>query len=734
MTRLAAALERAFNECRPLLVFGAWRATGSLSAAVSTLLLSAGKRLRGVPLNPTIGVVPLHRFEEGALLLPRIRVRKVAVERPKARVLRIRTNSAMPGDMVDSEWDVAARVLGRDQPTLRLPIASFIALDTIRSNGELRIGSRPVLGRHSRRGEPRLPRLLGLRTQDSSDRAITVARGADIALYTLDHARGPKTQALLADALRSLRPNRPALVLSDGTSDLARLERLGELTAINASILLTEAPPVPAVNVLVVNQARVQAEEQFSFAVPSDLPTPLEAEVAHASRALWAWSWRALTFLTGTDFLSGRLQQGLAALNRGNPGSASSFRLLEQLLHQTSEAMQTAAKERLAATVGAASAVQRSERRGAQIIVASAVEVDLVLRELKASLGTNEISVARWQDLVRTSQQRAVCIVAAYYGSRTLDTVLRCRPTEIVWVVDPIEARIAAADFHQQAVALARLGLKECADLVERVDTALVETAARSRSSVTTERAAEFQWLASSALEGAPHEPPEAEDAADPDADFVLVLSDGGRVRVSAGRRFDVMRAGAPQSVTASAASLQEGDHILFVTGTHQQTLSDLLLEDLDRAELHNEAVMRRTWLDITHSAVEIQKLTATHIAKRLTAIGLKVSPQRIRSWLGVDEGERAPRDWKAFLAFAQVIGLQLGESEIHSFFQAIRRWRVAHRLRGREIIRVLRLAWFGGLSAGALGRIEERWGLGVRDLVEGSRVEEIETIIKLRA
>jgi hypothetical protein len=46
--------------------------------------------------------------------------------------------------------------------------------------------------------------------------------------------------------------------------------------------------------------------------------------------------------------------------------------------------------------------------------------------------------------------------------------------------------------------------------------------------------------------------------------------------------------------------------------------------------------------------------------------------------------------------------------------------------------VRALRAAYFGGLSAADMVRIETDWGFGVRDLIEGCRVEEVESVLPL--
>ena len=100
-----------------------------------------------------------------------------------------------------------------------------------------------------------------------------------------------------------------------------------------------------------------------------------------------------------------------------------------------------------------------------------------------------------------------------------------------------------------------------------------------------------------------------------------------------------------------------------------------------------------------------------------------------VRSWLRDGRDARTPGDWETFRAFAEALNLGLPEGVVRQFYDTIRRWRIGHRKRGRDVVRLLRSAWFGGLAPAEAARIEERWGLGVRDLIEGSRVLEVERV-----
>ena len=167
----------------------------------------------------------------------------------------------------------------------------------------------------------------------------------------------------------------------------------------------------------------------------------------------------------------------------------------------------------------------------------------------------------------------------------------------------------------------------------------------------------------------------------DSDADYSVVLLDGTSLRVNANRRFDVLRSQSPHPQLLRASELQEGDEILLVRrSSYQETLSELLLEDMDRTLLQDEARARRTWVVVAQAAMATSGLTLDAVARKLRSQGINVSRQTIRSWLREDNEETTPRDWTRFLLFAREIGIALPEDQLRHYHNSIRRWRVGAR------------------------------------------------------
>jgi hypothetical protein len=732
LARMASALERALQTRRPVLVYGAWQPIGSLPAAVATLVLSAIHRLRGVPLNPTITSTPFARADDLALERG-VRVSRVVASRKGARVRRVEAGGYMPGDLERCDWDIPAQLAARDAPTARLGLKSFVAVDRITAEGRVALGSRPSIGQHARNGV-RLPQLRTLATRASTDAAIDAFLKGDLLLISLSGAPGPKTVELVAAALRRVPSDQPALILAECAAELSRFSNAPVLAQVGNAIALAPAPRVPKVKVRLIGQARVQYEEQFRFAMPSDDLSPQERELADLGLAAWRQRWRTINADLGSAPLRDNFLRSLSDLRRRSPSAADRFNMFLQLLTTSESDASASASERLRAAIDEAShSLDTSTSRLLAVVGSRAEEV--LLSQSLAGLRP-AVAVALSRQLGRMRAAADAVIVCGYYGPATLDGVLRARPGHVTLVVDPIEARQASWELHRQAALLKSLGLGDMADVLGAFDSALCDSASGTRAATSESHPHLFGVTRDGAgghYRDASEDSPMRVEEVDSDADYSVVLLDGTSLRVNANRRFDVLRSQSPHPQLLRASELQEGDEILLVRGSYQETLSELLLEDMDRTLLQDEARARRTWVVVAQTAMATSGLTLDAVARKLRSQGINVSRQNIRSWLREDNEETTPRDWTRFLLFAREIGIALPEDQLRYYHNSIRRWRVEHRKRGRAVIRALRHAYFGGLSASDMARIQAEWGLGVRDLIEGCRVEEVEAVHPLR-
>lgn len=709
-----------------VVAFSSWRPAGSIAASVGALLVRLPQRLRALPLNLTIGVLPYTRLDEVTLSLERFLLSDVAGARNNARVARhthSRTCRAHDGDFVNSDWEYGVRRLASRRVDPRLGINSFVAVDTISELGQLRLGSRPFLGQHAKKGEPRLPRILGLRARDGSQESIARVCDVDLLLINLHNARSQRTGPLVTEVLQARRPDQPTILLAENASELVRLLDLASSSGPLLGLPCTEAQPGPPHVTSIVSRERVQLEQEFDYSLPHGELSEAERELVSLARASWRSQWRTVGGIPSQWSPKSRFTERLLRVRQAAPASADRFRMVTSVLDRLSDRADMIASERLRVLLDA---VGKTSGR-TLIIVGNKSEEDHVATCLQKHTGSiTEIVIARHAaDILRSAD---VCIACGYYGPVTIDATLRGQPGRVFWILDPIEAASAAFECHQQATALAKLGMMSFADLLGAMDQVLFSAAGGMRREAADDHPEIFTPVL-----GIAHDPTVGleVEVVDDDPTVLVILSDGSALRTSGARKFDVVRAGAPAPVMVSASELDEGDQILLVRGTYQHTLSELLIDDMDREELQSQTKLRETWAELVRIAVERLHLSVRAIVRRMKNGGASATYQQVRAWLRGEGDYTTPRDRRTFLAFARAIQVALPEQELGHFFDAIRVWRIGHRRRGRDVVRLMRLAWFGGLSAADLARIEEKWGLGVRDLLEGARVVEVERAVK---
>lgn len=737
LSRLAIAIERALESNRPVLVFGAWQPTDSLPAAVVILLLTFIHRLERLSLNPVLMCAPFTRLDDVALERS-VRVGRVVRSRQRARVRRWQSGRLQPLDLAQCDWEVAAQAFAHADTSTKVGLNSFVAVDRIGAMGWTHPGARAVLGKHAKSG-PRLPQLRVLTVRSHSALAVAALREGDLMLVGLTGMRGQKTAELTSAVLGSIAGDKPAVILVSGAGELARYSATRVFSQFSSAVSLAPAPSVGKLQVTMTGQSRVQHEKLFQYALPSEELTPVERELVDLALGLWRQQWRTVDATAGAWSIRAKFRQAFEDFRRRNPIAADKYNLLTQVLHQSEGDALAAAGERLGRVMEAVRQAVTSGSSRVLVVVGGTGEEAVVGRTLAslqlAGLRAPGVSVALSRQLGRMHLRADSVVVCGFYGPATLDGVLQTRPSNITWVIDPIEASQAAGELRRQAVLVRQLGLGDMADVLAEVDAAFRKAAAGTRAAVGDN---DDHFVDQIPFFGRPPREDLGEDHGsrdediDLDADYLVVLADGTRLRVNTNRRFDVLRSQSPHPKVVRACDLQEGDQVLIVRNTYQQTLSELLLEQMDTTVLRTEAVERRTWVTIVDLAMRASGLSVDTVATRMRAKGLGATKQRVQAWLRADREESTPRDWVSFLEFARTIGITIAEEELQHYFNSIRRWRVGHQRRGRDVVRALRAAYFGGLSAADMVRIETDWGFGVRDLIEGCRVEEVESVLPL--
>lgn len=731
-SRLALAVERALESKRPILVFGAWQPTDSLPAAVITLLLTFVHRLERLALNPVLTCAPFTRLDDAALERS-VRVGRVINSRQRARVLRWQSGAQRARDLEQCDWEIAAQTLAKADGSKRIGLTSIVAADRINPSGDWSASSRPVLGRHAKTG-PRLPQLRVLTVRSNSELAVAALSEGDLMLVGLTGGRGEKTTELTSAVLASVSPDRPAIILAAGAGELARYAAAGVFPTVGTSLSLAPAPSIAELTVIMTGQVRAQHEKLFRYAMPSDDLSPSESELVDLAFGVWRQQWRTVDAVAGASSIRARFRQSFEEFRRRNPSLADRYNMLLQVLETSESDACAAASERLGRAV---EATRQALASGSTriLVVAGGTSEEAVLGRSLAPLRAPGVSVALSRHLGRMHLRAESVVICGFYGPATLDGVLQTRARNITWIADPLEAAQAAYELRRQAVVLKQLGLADMADVLAAVESELREASGGTRA---TGAGNDEHFIDRISFSGGAARQDHGEDHGsreediDVDADYLVVLADGTRLRLNANRRFDVLRSQSPHPKSVRACDLQEGDQVLIVRNTYQQTLSKLLLEQMDTTVLRNEAIERRNWVTIVDVAMRASGLSVDTVAKQMRDRGVGATKQTVQAWLRGDEEETTPRDWVTFLTFARTIGLSIAEEQLRHYFDSIRRWRVGHQRRGRDVVRAVRGAYFGGLSAADMTRIESDWGFGVRDLIEGCRVEEVESTAPL--
>jgi len=553
-------------------------------------------------------------------------------------------------------------------------------------------------------------------------------------LIGLTGARGEKTVELTSAVLARVSPNRPAVILATGAGELARYSAANVFTQLDSALSLAPAPSIARVQVRMTGQVRAQHEKLFRYAIPSEELSPNERDLVDLAIRVWRQQWRTVDATDGASSIRARFRQSFEDFRRRNPMAADRYNMLLRVLHASESDASAAASERLGRVVEVTRQALASGSSRVLVVVGGTGEEAIVGRSL-AALQAQGVTVALSRHLGRMHIKAESVVVCGFYGPATLDGVLQSRARNVTWVTDPMEATQAAGELRRQGVFLRQLGLGDMADVLADVDSALREAAAGTRAAEVDydeHFVDQNPFLSGPGREDLGEDHGSRDEDIDVDADHLVTLADGTRLRVNANRRFDVLRSQSPHPKVVRACDLQEGDQVLIVRNTYQQTLSELLLEQMDTTVLRSEAVERRTWVTVVEVAMRASGLTVDMVVRQMRAQGVSVTKQRVQAWFRRDDEETTPRDWVSFLAFARTIGITIAEEQLRHYFNSIRRWRVGHQRRGRDVVRAVRAAYFGGLSPADMARIETDWGFGVRDLIEGCRIEEVESVLAL--
>lgn len=680
--------------------------------------------LHWLPLTSTIAVIPFSASdEEIASFMPLYHVSDVREARRRARWARYNEKRDRPGDFQHPDWEEG--VARRASLTNKiLPPCAFVSIERVCPDGRTIPSPRPILGRHAGRGAPR-PRVLIPGAGPTSGRAAERIASADLVIVDIQGLRGWRSLQAARSVLAVRSPTQPTLVVASSPSDLIAVG-FDELPGAYQVVPIGLATELKAVDVITIGHDRLAADERFRAAL-SNLTGQSTAVHRVLALAEHAW-WVARQGLDQNAVVCElqRFERALDDLSREDPLIAGLFKACRDLI-QAAAADLNLHDERLRATVRATLNPGTSKAvlvlvptwKDAMVLRAAiAAELDLNMEDLE-TLGVWVLHV----HAALPCTAPGVAILAGYAGMATIDAALGSGAQKVIAIFDPVEARAAWYNAQRMARYLEKAGVLEVAIPLRRLAEGLspcivgfstIKELFTDEASIPTED----RRVTVSVTRPAPSE-------------AVVCLTDGRRLEVPIGARFEILGGKGFGSRVVPVTDLKPGDQIILLDEEGRTLLSRRRMAALDAGVLQAQCRTRSEWLAIVQAVAKAEKLTPAAIAQRMTARGYLVTPAAVAGWLTeCSEEARTPMRLDYFLTFADVLGLAISEEKLRYYFRDIHTWRVQHRRAGREVAQAIRLARSGRLGPVTLARIERNWGVSVRALVDAARIGVVDEVI----
>lgn len=722
---LIKPLRNAVDSCGCVILVQGWERMRYFALLPFHLHLRWPGRIEMLPLNLRIGILPLFESDLFTASTPMYKVSEVIAQRMNARVSRASVES-FPEDFVPQDWEgKAAKHLSR-LGELILPGVSYVAVDRITPEGSLIRGHRSALGRISDRSGLRLHILAPTRRGVSVKSACAFDQ-MDILLVNAQGLRGFRTIASLRRVIDRCAGRTPMLILASSPTDVLTLFREGLPEWVRLQFLGDVQRSFRA-TISVVGHDRPSADREFEFATEGlEQNGPKFADLVRMAKAAW-WALRQALYQASTEQIE--VRRFFAALDRvltQMPVEASLLTAVRQLILREMANRELKA-ERVRALIDATLAIPGDS--GTLVLVRDEDEA----RQFKANLAEElRLSPKDIEKLgVYVTGRRGfwpdrpfdAVITAGYFGMRTIDVLLGCRPSHMCLVLDPIEAR--AAWYQTQRTA----------NLLKSCNAFGFEGAMRNMAEEISRYVAAFGDVVEISL--APSKFEKTSDTDDglgsrcPSPQHALVVfTDGSVIEVSLHARFEVVREAGRRLKILEACALEPGDQVVVLNEDSRALFSEQMLDALDQGPLERQAEKRATWLAVVQSVYAARQTSAQSIVRAMEERGHPTDVATIRSWLRFDRTDIAiPDRPERFMAFATILGIGIEPHELLNLYSGIQNWRVNHRKFGRELARAVRSAYLGRLDAATLRKIEQNWGISARQLVECARVAVVDEVI----
>jgi hypothetical protein len=640
-----------------------------------------------------------------------------------ARAERFSTGTSHRGDYYP-DWEQAVDRRRNKLEHLVLPASSFLSIDRVSDNGDIRPGHRQIIGKLAPRRELK-PQLFVPARVEVTEQMVQVFDDLDLILVNVQNIRGKQLTRSIEYFLNEVSQSVPMLIIASSPADLITSKALDPPS--RKPFILSGPQQSSTITVRSVNQDRSLAERQFHYAIENleDKSDLLARLVAQAKRAWWA-ARQSMTSEPPAEALAfDRLYSEMLSKNSGDD-----IALLEEarrLINEQAANVESRA-ERCKAVIQ--TTLHDSKMRTALVLTRSDAAADDLRSKFATYLGVSVddlqllgVHIANVFSAWPTGGYD-MCVATGYFGTVTIDMLYASGAAHKVLIVDPIEARIAVWDTERRFCGVPDLPEYTTASL-HSLSGALEAHACPSSEPVVllslfTDRARDGKHgTVASRYDGNV-------------TYYCVYFADGATMQVSANARFDVLGRKRLQLKTVPARELDVGDQIVLLRDDERAAFSEKLLRVLDEGRYKDESQTRSGWITTLRAVRSIRPLAATTIKARLDEVGIHVDVQTIRTWLpsptsddcGVPEGENA------FLSFAGVLGIALPTEALKDWYAKINRLRIEHRRMGRELVKAIRGAYLGRIDPVSLARMEREWGVQASALLQAARIAVVDDVI----
>lgn len=727
---LIDGLSLALTHRCPVIIHTLWHPIPYTALLPFHLHLRWPGKINELPLTTSCSIVPFLNADARLVQSPLYNAHDANKMRLQARHYRDVSKSDFEGDFVHPDWEEGFRKHRTTLQERSLPGCSFLSVDTVGAEGCITRGHRPYLGSRATRKAPR-PHVLVPAHGSLSHKAYALLASTDLLLMNLQGIRGQNVLATVREVLEARGGNLPSLIICSSPNDLSSIA-WAELNINALDYIFGSAPQLDKIEITIIGKDRPQAERDFDFAVTEIRGySPLVDGLTKLVSAAW-WSGRQNLVVGNVEDLA--LRRFRQALDRAQLEAPSEARLLTaaiSLLMKTFEDNELA-QERLKAVLEAIFAVPIKRQALAltkhswaanylRTVIAEFVGVTPE-QILEAGIDCYGIS----SPLPDNSYEYA--IICGYFGPSTIDAIFICRAPKVHLVLDPVEAGIAWHHIRKMIEQMREAKSQEAAKVLDLLSSALYPHCLPFMDMVSIH--VEDKQLT---LPSPTRIPLPVLNERNAKESVIILFIDGTWLEVARTARLEIIdRQGAVRLRTVLPTDLQPGDEMILVASDTRSLFSEYLMQTLDSGRLRLLAEKRNTWFTLLNTFVKEMHPNFRAIHRRFSEKGIQVSYQTLLSWThSTMEGyQTAPSRWQYFRALTEELQISLPESYLMDLFNAIRQWRVRHRLAGRNLVRAMRNAYLGRLDSVTLAKIEREWGLNARELMQSTRLMEVDSVI----